>query len=119
MSEPKKSSLRFPVIVFSQQDTVNPVTGLHDYRGFLTVQIPGKGDCLPIFESRNAAELFFSEQRPGPGQAIHLRKPEDVSRLLVSVLQDGVQWVAVEPLGDLSRTRYHRIADLLAELRQA
>lgn len=113
MTEVRAFPLRFPLIVFAEKDVADAKTGLHTYEDFITVAIPGKGDCLPVFESGQAVQQFFGEQQTAVPEGVLFEQKSDLLLLLVAVEQAGIQWVAVNPADELNDIRFHRISELL------
>ena len=113
MSQARAFPLQFPLIVFATRDAADAKTGLHSYEGFITVAVPDKGDCLPVFESGAAVQEFFGEQPDLHG--VLFEHKADLLLLLSAIQENAVEWVAVNPGGDPEQGRFHPIAELLEQ----
>lgn len=108
--------LNYPVIFLAREKTVDPKTGMEDYHQFLTINVPGKGACSPIFQSRNATQMFFSEQNTDDCHAVNLRHRAEVVRLVAAILKEGVKWIAIDPNGHFQDWQFCQTGQLLWHL---
>ena len=113
MSPSRAFPLHFPLIVFATNDVADPKTGLHSYEGFITVDVPDKGDCLPVFESGAAVQDFFGERPDLHG--VFFEQKADLLLLLTALRENAIEWVAVNPGGEPEQARFHRIAELMEQ----
>jgi hypothetical protein len=113
MSQPRSFPLHFPLIVFATKDVADVKTGLHSYEGFITLDVPEKGDCLPVFESGTAVQDFFGERPDLHG--VLFEQKADLLLLLSAIQENAIEWVAVNPGGEPDQGRFHRITELLEQ----
>ena len=106
--------LHLPLIVFATKDVADVKTGLHSYEDFITVAVPEKGDCLPVFESGAAVQEFFGE--PPDLHGVLFQQKADLLMLLAAMDENAIEWVAVNPGGDAAQARFHRIAEILEQV---
>jgi hypothetical protein len=94
-----KLTIYYPIIFLASHKTVDPATGLENWHGFLTIEVPGKGACYPLFQNRNAAQMFASEQSCGPCHGVHIRTKARALRILDVAAEEQVAYVAIDPVG--------------------